>query len=115
MGQIAAPRKVASKRRSDAGPVVRAAKRKEMPAEIAAAQLIALLQADRWLFEASELAVSGGAEADAEKYMRIRYSIAECLARLQSGAYGALMCGAREKAVRAQLSVPGEAPKRRKK
>lgn len=75
------------------------AKKLSTPVEVELAQLMALLHADRWLFEAAELAARGGAEDETARYTAIRFSIAECLTHLQPRAYGALMRGGQAKAV----------------
>jgi hypothetical protein len=78
-GRTAAPRRP-SKRRTKAAD----------PAEVALATLLALLHADRWLFEASELAKNGGLGTEIEAFNSIRLAIVESLNRLQPQAYGAM-------------------------
>ncbi len=54
------------------------------------AALMALLHADRWLFEAGELAKKGGLDSEIRAYNNIRLSIVKSLNRLQPKAYGAM-------------------------
>ena len=62
-------------------------------AEVALATLLALLNADRWLFEAGELAKKGKLDTELEAFDKIRLAIVESLNRLQSQAYGAMTRG----------------------
>lgn len=59
-------------------------------AEAALATLLALLHADRWLFEAAELARRGHLDSEIDEFNRIRLAIVEALNRLQPRAYGAM-------------------------
>jgi hypothetical protein len=59
-------------------------------AEVALGTLIALLHADRWLFEAAELAKKGRLDDEIEEFNAIRLSIVNSLNRLQPRAYGAM-------------------------
>ena len=63
------------------------------PAEVALATLLALLHADRWLFEAGELAKKGKLDTELAAFDKIRLAIVESLNRLQSQAYGAMTRG----------------------
>ena len=81
-GRTAAPRRKATSR----------TKRNDH-AEEALATLLALLHADRWLFEASELAKKGKLDAELQAFDNIRLAIVESLNRLQSQAYGAMTRG----------------------
>jgi hypothetical protein len=58
--------------------------------QVALATLMALLHADRWLFEAGELARKAGLEGEIEAFNGIRLSIVKSLNRLQPRAYGAM-------------------------
>lgn len=58
--------------------------------EAALATLLALLHADRWLFEAVELAKKGNLESETKEFDRIRLEIVASLNRLQPRAYGAM-------------------------
>jgi|WetSurMetagenome_2_1015567.scaffolds.fasta_scaffold521382_2 hypothetical protein len=64
--------------------------RRRGEAEVALATLLALLHADRWLFEASELARKGNLAGESERFDAIRLAIVESLHRLQPRAYGAM-------------------------
>ena len=59
-------------------------------ADVALATLLALLHADRWLFEASELAKKGELDTELAAFDQIRLAIVESLNRLQPMAYGAM-------------------------
>lgn len=58
--------------------------------QVALATLMALLHADRWLFEAGELARKAGLEGEIKAFNGIRLSIVKSLNRLQPRAYGAM-------------------------
>lgn len=58
--------------------------------QVALATLMALLHADRWLFEAGELARKAGLDGEIEAFNGIRLSIVKSLNRLQPRAYGAM-------------------------
>ncbi len=58
--------------------------------QTAVAVLMALLHADRWIFEAGELAKKAGMSGDDEEFHAIRVSIVKSLNRLQPLAYGAM-------------------------
>lgn len=58
--------------------------------QVALATLMALLHADRWLFEAGELAQKAGLDSEIEAFNGIRLSIVKSLNRLQPRAYGAM-------------------------
>lgn len=62
-------------------------------AEVALATLLALLHADRWLFEAAELAKKGNLASETEEFNKIRLAIVASLNRLQPRAYGAMTNG----------------------
>ena len=62
-------------------------------AEVALATLLALLHADRWMFEAAELAKKGKLDTELAAFDTIRLAIVESLNRLQSLAYGAMTRG----------------------
>ncbi len=62
-------------------------------AEAALATLLALLHADRWLFEATELAKKGNLAGETEQFNQIRLAIVASLNRLQPRAYGAMTRG----------------------
>ncbi len=59
-------------------------------AQTAVAVLMALLHADRWVFEAGELAKRAGLSGDDQEFHAIRVSIVKSLNRLQPLAYGAM-------------------------
>lgn len=61
--------------------------------EIALATLMALLHADRWLFEAAELAKKANMRGEIRDFNQIRLSIVKSLNRLQPHAYGAMSRG----------------------
>lgn len=65
--------------------------------------LLALLNADRWVFEASELARNTGVYEDLLEFNTIRQSIVKSLNKVQPLAYGAM----------GQGGVPQPRPKRR--
>lgn len=79
-------RAVAARRKPNVG-------RKTDEAEVALATLLALLHADRWLFEAAELAKKGKLTGEIEEFNSIRLSIVASLNRLQPRAYGAMTRG----------------------
>jgi hypothetical protein len=81
-GRTAAPR------RKSATPAKEADK-----TEAALATLLALLHADRWLFEATELAKKGNLTTETKEFDRIRLAIVASLNRLQPRAYGAMTRG----------------------
>ncbi|GAA0579614.1 hypothetical protein [Rhizomicrobium electricum] len=91
MRQTTSKRKPATKgrtaalRRRPAAPSTKTDK-----SEAALATLLALLHADRWLFEATELAKKGQLTAETKEFNRIRLSIVASLNRLQPRAYGAM-------------------------
>jgi hypothetical protein len=58
--------------------------------QVALATLMALLHADRWLFEAGELAGKAGLDGEIKAFNAIRLSIVKSLNRLQPRAYGAM-------------------------
>lgn len=59
-------------------------------AQAAVGVLMALLHADRWVFEAGELAKGAGMSGDDQEFHAIRVSIVKSLNRLQPLAYGAM-------------------------
>lgn len=67
--------------------------RRRDEAEVALATLLALLHADRWLFEAAELARKGNLAGEIERFDSIRLAIVESMNRLQPRAYGAMTDG----------------------
>ncbi len=75
-GRKAAPRQNGGKRFDDS--------------EAALATVLALLHADRWLFEAVELAKKGNLVSETKEFDRIRLAIVASLNRLQPRAYGAM-------------------------
>jgi hypothetical protein len=88
MKQTADKRKPATGRRK-AAPRQNGAKRSG-ESEAALATLLALLHADRWLFEAVELARKGNLVSETKEFDRIRLEIVASLNRLQPRAYGAM-------------------------
>ena len=80
------PRKAATGRKTGR----RSARTNRAEAEVALATLLALLHADRWLFEAAELARKGKLSREVEAFNRIRLAIVQSLNRLQPRAYGAM-------------------------
>lgn len=82
-------RKSAKKGRS-AAPRRPAKNKRDGEAEAALAMLMALLHADRWLFEAAELARKGRLDSEVAAFNATRKSIAASLNRLQPRAYGAM-------------------------
>jgi hypothetical protein len=91
MKQTASKRKLATKGRAVASRTTAKAKGvRGDTAEAALATLLALLHADRWLFEASELAKKGNLSTEIDEFNRIRLEIVESLNRLQPRAYGAM-------------------------
>lgn len=87
-------RKPATKRRT-AARRTKTNKRREPrdEAEVALATLLALLHADRWLFEAAELAKKANLANETEAFNNIRLAIVASLNRLQPRAYGAMTRG----------------------
>ena len=59
-------------------------------AQTALAVLMALLHADRWVFEAGELAKKAGMSGEDQEFHDIRISIVKSLNKLQPLAYGAM-------------------------
>jgi hypothetical protein len=88
MKQTAGKRKPATRGRK-AAPRQKAVGRSG-ESEAALATLLALLHADRWLFEAVELAKKGNLASETEEFDRIRLAIVASLNRLQPRAYGAM-------------------------
>lgn len=84
-------RKPASKGRTAAAKSAPKRQRKATDnSEMALAALMALLHADRWLFEAGEFVKKGGLSGELGNFEDIRLSIVQSLNRLQPSAYGAL-------------------------
>ena len=87
-------RKPATKRRTAAPRAkAKARSKRHNEAEVALATLLALLHADRWLFEAAELAKKGNLATETEEFNNIRLAIVASLNRLQPRAYGAMTRG----------------------
>ena len=90
-------RKSATKRRTAAlRGKPKAQSKRHNEAEVALATLLALLHADRWLFEAAELEKKGNLASETEEFNQIRLAIVASLNRIQSRAYGAMTRGGSE-------------------
>lgn len=60
------------------------------PGQAALAVVMALLHADRWVFEAGELSKKAAMDGDDQEFHEIRALIVKSLNRLQPLAYGAM-------------------------